>query len=423
MDPSAVRPSSRQLAWQRQELTAFVHFGPNTFTDLEWGTGLDDPAAFNPTALDCSQWVSTLVAAGFKSVILTAKHHDGFCLWPSKFLDHSVAASYGRDVVGELSAACQAAGLGFGVYLSPADLYQEKAPGGYYGNGSPAVPSRIGEFEYVVDDYNRYYLNQLHELLTSYGPIAEVWLDGANPTSSAQSYAFDDWFDLIRRLAPDATIAVGGPDVRWVGNEDGFARETEWSVVPFGDGRMVAEQTAPDVAGPELIAQAGELRWYPAEVDVSIRPGWFYHAAEDGAVKQVPELLDIYRKSVGRNAVLLLNIPPDRRGLFAEPDVEALLAFGEAVRAYYAADLVLPATINVLDLREDIEHGQQIESFAVDALVDGSWQEIATGTTIGHRRLLPLPEPVDADDVRLRILVTRADADVHLSTHYDPTIG
>nr|WP_238350833.1 alpha-L-fucosidase [Kribbella shirazensis] len=411
------------MAWQRQELIAFVHFGPNTFSDLEWGTGLEDPAVFEPTALDCSQWVSTLASAGFKSVILTAKHHDGFCLWPSKYLSHTVSAAYRRDVVAELSAACQAGGLGFGVYLSPADLHQEKAPGGYYGNGSPAVESQIGEFTYVVDDYNRFYLQQLHELLTSYGPIAEVWLDGANPTSSTQSYAYDAWFDLIRRLAPEATIAVGGPDVRWVGNEDGFARETEWSVVPFLNGSMVAPQEAVDVAGPGLMAKADELRWYPAEVDVSIRPGWFYHASEDAAVKSVPELLDIYRKSVGRNAVLLLNIPPDRRGLFAEPDVEALAAFGAAVREYYATDLVLPATINVLDLRENIESGQQVESFAVDALVEGSWREIAHGTTVGHRRLLPLSEPLSVDDVRVRVLSTRGEAAVELSVHYDPTIA
>lgn len=423
IDPSDVRPSPRQLTWQRQELTAFVHFGPNTFSDLEWGTGLEDPAIFAPTALDCSQWVSALVSAGFKSVILTAKHHDGFCLWPSKYLDHTVSAGCGRDVVAELSAACQAGGLGCGVYLSPADLHQEKAPGGYYGNGSPAVESLIGEFTYVVDDYNRFYLQQLHELLTSYGPIAEVWLDGANPTSSAQTYAYDAWFDLIRRLAPDATIAIGGPDVRWVGNEDGFARETEWSVIPFRDGSMVAAQEAADVAGPELMAQADELRWYPAEVDVSIRPGWFYHASEDAAVKPLPELLDIYRKSVGRNAVLLLNIPPDRRGLFADPDVEALAAFGAAVREYYGTDLVLPATINVLGLREDIEAGQQVESFAVDALVEGSWREIARGTTIGHRRLLPLSEPLLVDDVRFRLLSARGEAAVELSVHYDPTIG
>ncbi|MEU8226611.1 alpha-L-fucosidase [Kribbella sp. NPDC048915] len=423
IDPSAVRPSARQLAWQRQELTAFVHFGPNTFTDLEWGTGLEDPAVFAPTDLDCSQWVDTLVSAGFKSVILTAKHHDGFCLWPSKYLSHSVGASYGRDVVAELSAACRDGGLGFGVYLSPADLYQEKAPGGYYGNGSTAVSSRIGDFTYVVDDYNRFYLQQLHELLTSYGPIAEVWLDGANPTSSAQTYAYDAWFDLIRRLAPDATIAIGGPDVRWVGNEDGFARETEWSVVPFAQGEMVAAQTAPAVAGPAELAQADELRWYPAEVDVSIRPGWFYHASEDSAVKSLPELLDIYRKSVGRNAVLLLNIPPDRRGQFAAPDVEALQAFGAAVRDYYETAVPLPGAINVISLREDIAAGQQVESFAVDALIDGTWTELAQGTTIGHRRLLALDTPITPADVRFRILSARAACRVTLSVHYDPTIA
>ncbi|MEV5960122.1 alpha-L-fucosidase [Kribbella sp. NPDC051952] len=423
MKPSEVRPSPRQVAWQRQELTAFVHFGPNTFTDLEWGTGVDDPAVFNPSALDCSQWVDTLVAAGFKSVILTAKHHDGFCLWPSRFLSHTVAASpYRGDVLASLSSACQAAGLGLGFYLSPADLYQEKADGGYYGNGSPVVASEIGPFTYEVDDYNRFYLNQLHELLTQYGPVAEVWLDGANPTSTAQEYAYDAWFDLIRRLAPDATIAVGGPDVRWVGNEDGFARETEWSVVPFAGGQMVAEQTAVDVAGPSLLQQADELRWYPAEVDVSIRPGWFYHAAEDSAVKSLPELLDIYRKSVGRNAVLLLNIPPDRRGLFAAPDVERLTEFGAAVREYYGTAVELPGAFNVVSLRENIEAGQQVESFAVDALVGGEWTQIAGGTTIGHRRLLPLPESTTADDVRVRILSSRAEVPVELTVHHDPTV-
>ncbi|GAA2817595.1 alpha-L-fucosidase [Kribbella solani] len=417
-----VRPTPRQVTWQRQELTAFVHFGPNTFSGLEWGTGVDDPAIFDPSALDCSQWVSALVSAGFKSVILTAKHHDGFCLWPSKFLPHTVAASpYSGDVVAELSAACQTTGIGFGVYLSPADLYQEKAPGGYYGNGSQAVASRIGSFEYVVDDYNRFYMNQLHELLTTYGPIAEVWLDGANPTSSAQTYAYEAWFNLIRRLAPDATIAIGGPDVRWVGNEDGFARETEWSVIPFVNGQMVAAQTAPEVAGPAQLAEADELRWYPAEVDVSIRPGWFYHAAEDTEVKSVPELLDIYRKSVGRNAVLLLNIPPDQRGLFADPDVEALTAFGAAVRAYYETEVQLPGTVNVLDLREDITSGQLVESFAVDALVDGAWTEIARGTTIGHRRLLTIPTTTAAA-VRARILSSRADATVSLGVHFDPLL-
>lgn len=413
---SRVRPSARQLAWQRQELLAFVHFGPNTFTGLEWGTGLEDPSVFAPSELDCSQWMRALRDGGFKGVILTAKHHDGFCLWPSKWVEHKVA---GRDVVREAADAAREYGLGFGVYLSPADLYQ--AERGCYGNGSPVVASEIAPgFVYEVDDYNRYYLNQLYELLTDYGPIAEVWLDGANPTKAAQSYAYDAWFDLVRRLAPEATIAIGGPDVRWVGNEDGYARETEWSVVPFAGGRMVAEETAAEVAGPDQLAAADELRWYPAEVDVSIRPGWFYHAEEDSQVKSLAKLMDIHRCSVGRNSLLLLNIPPDRRGLFAEADVARLAEFGEAVRSVYGNEA---ETFNVVGLREDLEDGQQVEAFAVDALVDGSWVEVASGTTVGYRRLLPLAAPVTATDVRVRVLSARGPATVEVSRHFDPLVG
>ncbi|MBM7785269.1 alpha-L-fucosidase [Tenggerimyces flavus] len=415
---SRVRPSERQLVWQRQDLLAFVHFGPNTFTGLEWGTGLEDPSVFAPSELDCSQWMRALRDGGFKGVILTAKHHDGFCLWPSKWVDHKLTSG---DVVREAADAARAHGLAFGVYLSPADLYQ--AERGCYGNGSPAVESEIApSFTYTVDDYNRYYLNQLYELLTEYGPIAEVWLDGANPTKASQSYAYDAWFDLVRRLAPDATIAIGGPDVRWVGNEDGYARETEWSVIPFAGGRMVAEETAAEVAGAEQLRDADELRWYPAEVDVSIRPGWFYHAEEDAEVKSLATLMEIYRCSVGRNALLLLNIPPDRRGLFAEPDVARLAEFGANVRAVYENDL-RPAIFNVVGLSEDIANGQQVEAFAVDALIDDEWRELATGTTIGYRRLLPLSEPVAATDVRVRVLATRGPATVAVSLHLDPLVG
>lgn len=435
---SLVRPSPRQVDWQRQELMAFVHFGPNTFTGLEWGTGLDDPAVFAPLSLDCAQWVRVLAGSGFRTVILTAKHHDGFCLWPSRYLDHTVAA--GGDVVAQLAAAAESQGVAMGVYLSPADLHQEKAPGGYYGNGSAVVESAIptlvdgddraervasGElpqFRYTVDDYNRFYLNQLYELLTEYGPIAEIWLDGANPTGTEQEYDYEAWFDLIRRLAPDATVAVGGPDVRWVGNESGYARESEWSVIPFSGGRMVAGSEEDELAGPEQLAKADQLRWYPAEVDVSIRPGWFYHPEEDDAVKSVAELVDIYRKSVGRNAVLLLNIPPDRRGLFADVDVTRLAEFGATVRAVYGSAMPLPGAINVVALSEDITQGQQVESFAVDASIAGEWVEIATGTTIGHRRLLPLKETVTPSAVRLRVLSARAEATVTLSVHFDPTL-
>jgi alpha-L-fucosidase len=451
---SLVRPSSRQVEWQRQELLAFVHFGPNTFTDREWGTGLEDPSLFAPSELDCSQWARTLVAGGFRGVLLTAKHHDGFCLWPSRYLGHTVASSSWRDgsgdVVRDCSIASRAHGLSFGVYLSPADLHQAKAPGGYYGNGSPVVDSVIptlvpgddrasrvasGElptFRCSVDDYNRFYLNQLYELLTEYGPISEVWLDGADPTGTAQEYDYAAWFDLVRRLAPDATIAVGGPDVRWVGNESGYARYSEWSVLPFTGvadpdrKSLVTEDEAYDLAGVDVLAKASYLRWYPAEVDVSIRPGWFYHPSQDGAVKSVPQLLELYRGSVGRNSLLLLNIPPDRRGLFASPDVVALTEFGASMKSVYGTDLSSalpsPVTFNVIGLSEDITAGQQVESFAVDALVDDAWVPVAGATTIGHRRLLTLDEPLTASGVRVRVLSARGPSSVSVSLHLDPML-
>jgi len=439
---SEVRPSPRQVAWQQQELIAFLHFGPNTFTGRELGTGLEDPAVFAPESLDCSQWTGALVAAEFKGVILTAKHHDGFCLWPSRYLTQTVASGVKRDVVAELSEAAQASGLAFGVYLSPADLHQAKA--GCYGNGSTVVESTIptlvedddraarvesGElpsFRYAVDDYNRFYLNQLYELLTEYGPIAEVWLDGANPTETDQAYNYDAWFDLVRRLAPDAVIAVGGPDVRWVGNESGYARYSEWSVVTFtgtpsADRKSLGvEDETYDLAGPDVLAKADYLRWYPAEVDVSIRPGWFYHAEQDDLVKPVDQLLDIYRNSVGRNAVLLLNVPPDRRGLIAQPDVARLAEFGSVVRSAYGTTA---SPFNVVGLQEDITRGQQVGSFAVDALVDGAWVQIAAGTTIGHRRLVVLDSVVTAAHVRVRVLEARGEAQVSVSTHFDPTVS
>ncbi|WBB64350.1 alpha-L-fucosidase [Streptomyces sp. WMMC500] len=461
---SLVRPSGRQVAWQRQELVAFVHFGINTFTGREHGTGTDDLSLFDPAELDARQWARTLAGAGFRSVILTAKHHDGFALWPSRYTGHSVAATPWRDgkgdVVRDVVDAARAHGLGVGFYLSPADLHHARIPGGFYGNGSPAVESAIptlaagddragrvrdGElpsFTYTVDDYNRYYLNQLYELLTEYGPVDEVWLDGADPTGTEQSYAHDAWFGLVRALARDAACAVGGPDVRWVGNESGYARYTEWSVVPLAGEpgpyaqTPVAGEEAHDLAGPEVARRAGHLAWYPAEVDVSIRPGWFHHASQDTAVKTADRLLELYRNSVGRNAVLLLNVPPDPRGLFAEPDVTALEGFGRVLREAYGNDLAAgaarpgphevalpePRTFNVVGLQEDITAGQQVESFAVDTRRGGTWTQTATGTTVGHKRLVTLPEPVTADAVRVRVLAARAKARIGLSLFLDPSV-
>ena len=348
-------PSSPQMAWQALELIAFVHFGVNTFTGREWGTGLEDPAIFNPTDLDARQWVSTLKDAGFKQIILTAKHHDGFCLWPTRYSQHSVKASPWRagqgDVVREVVDAAHEFGLKVGFYLSPADLHEIETPHGRYGNGSPAVPSLIptplpGDvptthptFTFTVDDYNRYYLNQLYELLTEYGPVHEVWFDGANPKPGVpETYAYADWFALVRALAPQAVMAQG-PDLRWVGNEDGTARETEWSPLPFkgspASGVRVLDPQAADLGSREKLAGADYLAWYPAEVDVSIRPGWFYHSGEDEQVKSLNHLLEIYFNSVGRNAVLLLNIPPNPSGRFAAEDVQRLHEFGAAIRKIF----------------------------------------------------------------------------------------
>ena len=275
-----VKPTTRQLRWQKLELTAFFHFGINTFTDKEWGEGKEDPALFNPTELDAKQWVRTVKEAGIQQVILTAKHHDGFCLWPSAYTEHSVKNSPWKngkgDVVKEVAEACKLYGIGFGVYLSPWDRNAS-----FYGD-SPK--------------YNAYFMNQLTELLSNYGRVDEVWFDGANgegPNGKKQVYDFNAWYALIRRLQPSATIAIMGPDVRWVGTESGYGRETEWSVVPAdnisqekiaaGSQTDVAfkpdiDMMADDLGSRNKITKAKALVWYPAETDVSIRAGWFYQA-------------------------------------------------------------------------------------------------------------------------------------------------
>jgi len=311
-----VVPAERQVAWQGLEFQAFVHFGMNTFTDREWGQGTEDPRLFNPLEFDASQWAEAFKAAGMRGVVFSAKHHDGFCLWPSRFTDHSVAQSLWRegkgDAVREVADACRQAGLKFGVYLSPWDRHEPT-----YGD-SPR--------------YNDFFLNQLRELLTQYGEISEVWFDGAcgeGPNGKRQVYDWGAYWRLIRELQPRAVISIMGPDVRWIGNEAGVARESEWSVVPTSQmddwpaekdpgGIAGINAQAPDLGSTRAIAESarrgGRLFWYPGQVDVSIRPGWFYHAAEDMRVKTIGHLLDIYYTSVGGNAQLLLNVPPDRRG-------------------------------------------------------------------------------------------------------------
>jgi alpha-L-fucosidase len=354
-----VVPAERQMAWQELEVVAFAHFGMNTFTDREWGQGTEDPALFNPTAFDARQWVRAIKAAGMKQLIVTAKHHDGFCLWPSRLTSHSVKSSPWRsgkgDVVAEVAAACREAGLGFGVYLSPWDRHEPS-----FGD-SPR--------------YNEFFRGQLRELLTGYGRVDEVWFDGANgegPNGKRQVYDWPSFYAVIRELQPQAVIAIMGPDVRWVGTESGYGRETEWSVLPaaLSDPARVADaaqkfpldgaftpgdQTLPDLGSRSKLASARALIWYPAETDVSIRPGWFYHAKEDARVKTPEKLVDIYFSSVGRNGVLLLNIPPDRRGLIHENDAAALAGMRAILDETFRTNLAAGAKIRASNTRKSFD--------------------------------------------------------------------
>lgn len=419
---SRLVPTPQQLEWQRMELTAFLHFGVNTFTGREWGDGTEDPAIFNPTSLDCEQWVRTLKESGFKMAIITAKHHDGFCLWPTKTTRHSVASSSWKggkgDVVRELRDACKKYGIKFGVYLSPWDRNAS-----CYGD-SPA--------------YNQFFIEQLTELLTNYGEVHEVWFDGANgegPNGKKQIYDWDAILKTIRRLQPKAVTAIMGDDVRWVGNEKGIGRETEWSATALTPGiyPRSGEQNkelgifgkAKDLGGRDIVARATELFWYPSEVDVSIRPGWFYHADQDKQVKSLNHLTDIYFKSVGYNSVLLLNIPPDLRGLINENDVQRLKEFSSYLKKTFARNYVLKgneawhgtsgtvrqydiqkeALVNAFMIQEDISKGQRVESFLVEAYKDGSWIHMAEGTTIGYKRLVRFS---DTRPERIRVTIRSA---------------
>lgn len=320
---ATVVPSKRQLEWQQWERTGFLHFAMNTFTGNEWGDGKEDPAIFNPTDFDAEQWVRIAQQAGIELLIITAKHHDGFCLWPTATTEHSVKNSpFKRDIVRELSVACRKSGMRFGFYLSPWDRNTQ-----FYGTGQ----------------YNDFFVAQLTELVTQYGKIDEVWFDGANgegPNGKKQQYDFPRYYEVIRKHQPNAVIAISGPDVRWVGTETGYGRDTEWSIVPVkatsftqipSDHLHTTNLVAPgdmmeaDLGSRKRIQSAEALVWYPAETDVSIRPGWFYHEKEDSLVKSADKLLDIYFKSVGKNGVLLLNIPPDKRGRIHEADSAALI--------------------------------------------------------------------------------------------------
>jgi alpha-L-fucosidase len=390
------RPSAAQLAWQRDELALFIHFGVNTFTDREWGDGTEDPSIFAPANLDARQWASSARAAGFRALVLTAKHHDGFCLWPTATTMHSVARSPWRggagDVVREFVDACRAEGLRPGVYLSPWDRNSVT-----YGDSQR---------------YNDLYAEQLTELLTRYGPMAEVWFDGANgegPNGKRQTYDWPRVFGIVRTLQPEAVIfSDAGPDVRWCGNESGSAGDPNWSMV---DPAIVPH---PGFTGPDVVAALEHGHpdgtvWRPAEADVSIRPGWFYHPVDDARVRSVDDLVDLYFSSVGRNSKLLLNVPPTRDGLLHATDVARLAGMHERLTAMFASDLAVGAqstwrrtgsrsaqmdfdigrsvSVGIARLEENIEHGQAVARYTLSAESDGGWRELSRGTTIGYARL------------------------------------
>jgi len=439
-------PSMRQLKWHQLETTAFLHFGVNTFTGREWGNGDEDPNLFNPTAFDPDAIVSHLANAGMRGVVLTCKHHDGFCLWPTATTEHSIRKSSWRsgqgDVVRDIANAAKSYGLGFGVYLSPWDR---------------------NNAQYGQPGYLAIYRQQLTELLTNYGPIFEVWHDGANggdgyygganEKRTIDKRTYYDWpntWELVRRLQPDAVIFSDvGPDLRWVGNERGIAGEPCWAaydpVGPDGGPASVGDVRYSD--SPTGTREGS--KWLPPECDVSIRPGWFWRESEDARVKTPKQLTDLYYQSVGRGANLLLNVPPTRGGVLGEPDIASLKAFGEYRRATFTTDLAARAkvtasnirgnrrmyapvnlvdgkdesvwaaddgvktpqaeivlahraTFNVIRIREDIRFGQRIDALEVDRWENG-WQPLASATSIGVRRLIRLPQPVTASRLRLRI--------------------
>jgi len=448
-------PSPRQMMVEQMEFYAFAHFTVNTFTDKEWGDGTEPESVFNPTALDADQWVDALKSAGIGGLILTCKHHDGFCLWPSAYTEHSVKNSPFRggkgDVVREVSDACRRGGIKFGVYLSPWDRNSK---------------------DYGSDAYNDYFCNQLTELLTQYGEIFTVWFDGAcgeGPNGKRQVYDWERYYALIRELQPDACIAISGPDVRWCGNEAGDTRPSEWSVLPvgFADPDEVAENSQKsddtsfrekkidamqrDLGSREFLRGNTGLNWRPAETDTSIRPGWFYHASEDERVRSTETLLDIWYRTVGGNSKLLLNIPPDRRGLFHETDVQRLREMGEYIRKTFAVNLAENAvitadkddgyhlpdalktdsynsyykpfdgdneiTLNIrledvkevthVVIKEHIPMSQRVESFVIEVkATDGTYHEVSSGTTIGYQKIAKF-DKVSTDEVRIKITDSR----------------
>lgn len=550
---ATVTPEPAQLAWQQRDRTAFSHFGMNTFTDREWGSGAEPETRFSPAReADVDQWMRALRAAGCRLAMLTVKHHDGFVLYPTRYSNHSIIASPywlrlgsepspaarrrrehaqqrraddpsaywqardagDRNPAGDLfrmyADSARRHGLKVGVYLSPADGCEltkalwdkevaqaraDKAAGrwlsieqraaledadaglapqgqGRYGNGSPkkrrTIPTlvpgddrtgrirsgQLPSFHYDLDDYNAYYLNQIYELLTEYGTIDEFWLDGANPWAglgAQQDYDMAAFFEVFHALAPGMRAFEGPSGFRWVGNEEGRALPDSWSVVPmtgdpriaYGEPLLVGGASNPHLGSRAHLADPTTrfLQWLPAECDVSLRPGWFWHAGQ--TAKTPEELVEIYRASVGRNATMLLNVPAATDGRIPQADVAALTAYGDAIARTEADDLLadgstatpsrsaddtttptvevtlrVPVTADQFQLGEDIAHGQQVESAVLDAMVNGQWRTIAEVTTIGLRRICQLEQPVTTDRLRLRVLAARGTARINRLSAY-----
>lgn len=445
-DPILPIPEPKQVEWQQMETYAFIHFGLNTFNDREWGYGDTDPKVFNPTNLDCDQWAQTLVKAGMKGVILTAKHHDGFCLWPFEGTEYSIKNSPWKNgkgnVVKELSEACKKYGLKFAVYLSPWDRHQAN---------------------YGTPEYLPYFYAQLHDLLTNYGPVFEVWFDGANggdgwyggakdirTIDRKNYYNYPRIYEMLDSIQPQAIIfSDGGPGCRWVGNEKGFAGATNWSFLREGEVHPGYEKSYELQYG-----HADGNQWVPAECDVSIRPGWFYHPEEDDRVKSPEQLVDLYYRSVGHNATLLLNFPVDRRGLIHPVDSANAVRFHEMIQQQLKTNLVAgmtpkvsnerggdfvasaltddnfdtywatedgvttadiefsfdtPTRMNRMMLQEYIPLGQRVKAFVVEYLDKDTWLPVKLNeetTTIGYKRLLRF-ETVETKGIRIRITDAR----------------
>ena len=466
-----VIPNKNQYEALKDEFIAFIHFGPNTFTRMEWGTGKEDPKIFDLKNLDTDQWCKAIKDAGMTKVIFTAKHHDGFCLWQTRYTKHSVASTNFRngkgDVLADLAKSCQKYGLKLGIYLSPADLYQIENPNGIYGNlskyTSRQIPRSVDDrpfenktrFNFVLDDYNEYFANQLFELLTEYGPVHEVWFDGAHPKrKGGQKYNYLAWKEIIKKLAPNAVV-FGKEDIRWCGNESGKTRRAEYNVIPYqinpNTKNHFLDITGENIGDRKNLYEANYLHYQPAETNTSIREGWFYRDDNLQRVRTADDVFDIYERSVGGNSIFLLNIPPNREGRFSNQDIKVLKELGNRIRDTYSKDLfdgakgdenildddietyillddkkgsILiekdnPITINRLVIQEAIKtHSERIEKHHLDAWIDNKWEQIATAENVGYKRILRFNK-VTSNKFRIRVSKSRLNPAIsNISAHY-----